>query len=107
MGNDYMDLGHRQEKDFAEMENDVMVDLQESSEGYAALHRQFSQLKAKHPAICELLEGNNEVYLTAEEHAALKQIARLRFRLDDLERRHLYFRGHTDAISYLKLAGVL
>lgn len=107
MSSDYMDLGQRLVKDFAEIENNIIVDLRESSEGYAALYRQFSELKAQHPAICKLLDGNNEVCLTAEEHITLKQIAQLRFRLDDLERRQLYFRGHTDAIAYLKTAGIL
>lgn len=107
MKNSYMNLGQRLEKNFAEIENDIIGNLQESSEGYVALHRQLSELKAQHPAICKLLEGSNEVCLTAEEHATLKQLAQLRFRLDDLERRYLYFRGHTDAISYLKTVGIL
>ncbi|MCI8285836.1 MAG: hypothetical protein HFE90_11395 [Firmicutes bacterium] len=107
MSNDYMDLGKRLKKDFAEIENDIMGDLWESSEGYAALHRQLSELKAQYPVICKLLEDSSEVCLTVEEHAALKQIAQLRFGLDDMERQHLYFRGHTDAISYLKMAGIL
>ncbi len=107
MSNDYMNLGQRLEKDFPEIENDIMADLRERSEEYAGLYRQLSELKAQHPAVCKLLEGDDEVRLTAEEHAALKQIAQLRFRLDDLERRQLYFRGHTDAISYLKKAAIL
>ncbi len=107
MSDNYMDLGQRLEEDFPELENDIMADLQESSEEYAGLHRQLSELKAQHPAVRKLLEGDGEVCLTAEEHAVLKQITQLRFRLDDLERRQLYFRGHTDAISYLKKAGIL
>jgi len=107
MSNDYMDLGQRLENDFPEIENDIMADLQESSEEYDGLHQQLSELKARHPAVRKLLEGDGEVRLTAEEHAALKQITQLRFRLDDLERQQLYFRGHTDAISYLKKAGIL
>lgn len=107
MGNDYMDLGQRLEKDFPEIENDIIANLEENSEEYAALHRQLSALKKQYPAVCKLLEDGGEVYLTAEEHATLKQIAQLRFRLDDLERRQLYFRGHTDAIFYLRKAGVL
>ncbi len=89
MSNDYMDLGQRLEKDFPERENDIMADLRERSEEYAGLYRQLSELKAQQPAVCKLLEDGGEVRLTAEEHAALKQIAQLRFRLDDLERRQL------------------
>lgn len=81
MSNDYIDLGHRLKKIFAEIESDIIVDLQESSEEYATLHRQLSELKTKYPAICKLLEGSDEISLTTEEHAALRQIAHLRFRL--------------------------
>ena len=93
MSNDYMDLGQRLENDFPEIENDIMADLQESSEEYDGLHRQLSELKAQHPAVRKLMEGDGEVCLTAEEHAALKQIVQLRFRLDDLERRQSLLPG--------------
>jgi len=107
MSNDYMDLGQRLENDFPEIENDIMADLQENSKEYNGLHRQLFELKKQHPAVRKLMEGESEVCLTTEEHAALKQIIQLRFRLDDLERRQLYFRGHTDAISYLKKTSIL
>ena len=39
MSDNYMDLGQRLEEDFAEIENDIVADLRERSEAYAALHR--------------------------------------------------------------------
>lgn len=41
MSNDYIDLGQRLENDFPAIENDIMADLQESSEEYDGLHRQL------------------------------------------------------------------
>ena len=40
--------------------------------------------------------------MTVEEHAAFVQCLRLSRKLDDMERLQLYFRGHTDAVVYLK-----
>ena len=53
------------------------------------------------------MDGSGEISLTAEEHEVLTKYFRLRFRLDDMERQRLYFRGHTDCISYLKKVGAL
>ena len=39
---------------------------------------------------------------TSEEYAAFVQCLRLLRKLDDMERLQLYFRGHTDAVAYLK-----
>ena len=40
--------------------------------------------------------------MTAEEHAAFVECMKLKRQLDDMERLHIYFRGHTDAFAYLK-----
>lgn len=37
-----------------------------------------------------------------EEHVAFSKYLRLSRKLDDMERLQLYFRGHTDAVAYLK-----
>ena len=55
----------------------------------------------------KVIDGSGDISLTAEEHEVLTEYFRLRFRLDDMERQRLYFRGHTDCISYLKKVGVL
>lgn len=102
MSDNYMDLGQRLEEDFAEIDNDIVADLRERSEEYAALHRQISNFKARHPFIGRLWDRPGEVHLTAEEHAALMEYFKLQYKLDTLERQQLYFRGHTDAIAYLK-----
>lgn len=50
----------------------------------------------------KLMEGSGEIQLTAEEHAIFVQYLRLIRKWDDMERQQFYFRGHTDAVAYLK-----
>ena len=62
----------------------------------------ISDLKKRFPCIMKVMEDKGEIHLTAEEHAAFVQCLRLSRKLDDMERLQLYFRGHTDAVAYLK-----
>ena len=55
----------------------------------------------------KVMEDKGETHLTAEEHAAFVQCLRLSRELDDMERLQLYFRGHTDAVAYLKKIKVI
>lgn len=105
--NSYFDLADRISDSFPEIENDITVDLRKSNEDYSSLYQSISDLKAKHPFIQKVMEGNGELSLSAEEHEILTEYFRLRFRIDDMERQRLYFRGHTDCISYLKKVGAL
>nr|WP_270257731.1 hypothetical protein [Coprococcus catus] len=64
----YLDLPSRLEDAFPEIDNDIMIELRNENEEYAA----FTQ------------------YL---------HLVRQR---DNMERQQIYFRGHTDAVAYLK-----
>lgn len=105
--NSYFDLADRISDSFSEIESDITVDLRKSSEDYFSLYESISDLKAKHPFISKVLEGNGELSLSVEEHEILTRFFRLQFRLESMEREHIYFRGHTDCISYLKKVGAL
>ena len=105
--NSYCDLADRIADSFAEIENDITVDLRKSNEEYDSLYQSISDLKAKHPFISKVIEGNGELSLSAEEHEILAKSFRMQFRLESMEREHIYFRGHTDCISYLKKVGAL
>ena len=105
--NSYFDLADRISDSFSEIESDITVDLRKSSEDYFSLYESISDLKAKHPFISKVLEGNGELSLSAEEHEILTRFFRLQFRLESMEREHIYFRGHTDCSSYLKKVGAL
>lgn len=73
-----------------------------NSREYAEIQQQISELKKQFPCIMNVMEEKGEIHLTAEEHAAFVQCLRLQRKLDDMERLQLYFRGHTDAVAYLK-----
>ena len=102
MNDTYMDLAARLGDSFPDIENEVIVDLRENSEDYATLRGKISDRENKHAFIGRVLNGSGEVCLTEEEHKVLTGYLRLRFNLDDMEREALYFRGHTDAVAYLK-----
>ena len=102
MSDTYFDLPSRLEDSFPEIDSDIVTDLRKTSEEYADIQQQVSDLKQQHPFIMKVMEGKGEIHLTAEEHAAFVQCLRLYLRLDDMERMQLYFRGHTDAVAYLK-----
>lgn len=102
MSDTYMDLAARLEDSFPEIENEIILDLRENDENYNALREKISDIENKNTFIGQALNGSGEVHLTAEEHAVLTEYLRLRFNLDDMERLQIYFRGHTDAVAYLK-----
>lgn len=105
--NSYLDLADRIADSFTEIENDITVDLRKSNEEYYSLYQSISELKAKHPFIQELMEGDGDLSLSAEEHEVLTRFFKLQFRIESMEREHICFRGHTDSISYLKKVGAL
>lgn len=105
--NSYLDLANRIADSFEEIENDITVDLRKNNEKYDSLYQRISELKTKHPFIQEVMEGYSELSLSTEEHDILIKFFKLQFRLESMEREHIYFRGHTDSISYLKKVGAL
>jgi hypothetical protein len=76
-------------------------------EGYHALFRESDSLQAEFPAIMNVLEGEGEISLTAEEHAALVRYLAARQEMEDAERQHIFFRGHADNFAYLKEIGAV
>ena len=55
---------------FAEIDSDIVVDLLNSNEEYAALSEQMSVMRKQHPFILNLDEGDGAITLSAEEHEA-------------------------------------
>ena len=103
----YFDLPERIKKSFSEIDSDIVTDLFKSDTEYAELMRQASDLKKRSPFIDHVLEDTSEVSLTAEQHAELIHYLMLCRRMEELERLHIYFRGHTDAYAYLKWIDVI
>lgn len=64
-------------------------------------------IQKNYPFILEVMEGAGEICLTDEEHRVLVDYFRLVLRKDNIERRQIYFRGHTDGYAYLKKIGAV
>lgn len=70
MSETYLDLPSRLEDAFPEIDNDIVLELQNENEEYAKLQKRISDLKRQEPFLMNLLDGSDEISLTAEEHAA-------------------------------------
>lgn len=102
MSNTYFDLPSRLEDDFPKIDSDIVMNLSDTNKEYADMFQQVSELNQKYPLIEKLIEGSGEIHLTADEHEALVRYFSLVRRMEDMERLQIYFRGHTDAVAYLK-----
>ena len=105
MDDSYCLLPERVSEQFSEIDSDIVMDLAAASPEYTELKAQMEELKRQNPVIGALLEGKGELSFTAEEHEALKELIRLYMRADNMEREHIYFRGHADGFAYLKKIG--
>lgn len=102
MSNTYFDLPSRLEDDFPRIDSDIVMNLCDTNEEYAGLFQQVSDLNQKYPFIDKLIDGSGEVHLTEDEHDAFVRYLSLVRRMENMERLQIYFRGHTDAVAYLK-----
>ena len=105
MSDQYTPMIERISEEYDESDSNMILELAATDQEYADLKQEMSELKHQHPFIGKLLEGNGEVQITAQEHEVLNQYFRLYLQADTMERKHIYFRGHTDGFSYLKKIG--
>ena len=77
------------------------------SKEYADLQSSISEWKRRNPFIGKLIDGSFEGSLSEEQSAALIRFIDLYMKLEEMERMHLYLRGHTDAFAYLKKINVI
>ena len=103
----FYNLAERIEDAFSEIDSDIATDLFKADSEYAALRQEADHLQQANPIIERVLEGEGEINLTAEEHTALVQYVGLTRQIEETERRHIYFRGHTDNFAYLKKIGAI
>ena len=108
MKNDvFTDLPNRIEENYPELENEMLLELRKKDKDYEQIHEQFYTMEEQYPFIMEVLEGKGPVALTEEEHTILREYLTLFRKMDEKERIHIYFRGHTDALAYLKQTGMV
>ena len=102
MSDTYFDLPSRLEDSFPEIDSDIVIDLLNTDEDYAGLSDRMDKLKTQYPVIDKMNEDSGEIRMTAEEHRAYVNYLNLVRQMEDMERQHIYFHGHTDAVAYLK-----
>ena len=102
MSDTYFDLPSRLEDTFSDIECDIIMDLRYNNEEYVELHNKISAMKQQYPFIDKVMNKSGKIHLTDEEHTVLAEYLNLLFKLADMERLQIYFRGHTDAFAYLK-----
>lgn len=105
MCDQYTPMIERISEEYDESDSNMVLELAATDKEYADLKQQMSELKHQYPFIEKLLEGDGEVQITSQEHEILNQYFRLYLQADNMERKHIYFRGHTDGFSYLKKIG--
>ena len=104
----HYNLMKRIEDAFPEIDNEICLDLRENNGEYARLKDEIIKLQEDFRNIRHITDGNGgEVSLSAEEHEALVRFLDLKHEMEDMERKQIYFRGHTDNYHYLKRIGVL
>lgn len=103
----FTNLSQRIEENYPEMENEMLMELRQKDEKYVGIHKRFYDLQEQHPFILKVLEGKDDISLTRDEHDILLDYLALYRKMDEKERIHIYFRGHTDELAYLEKTGVL
>jgi hypothetical protein len=103
----YYNLAERIEDAFLEIDSDITTNLKKTDSEYAAMRRESLEMQQNCPAIVHALEGSGAISLTADEHEALLRYLDLERQIEDIERKKLYFRGHTDCFAYLKKIGII
>lgn len=103
----YSDFVKRIEEGFMEIDNDIIEDLRKQDDSYLALCRQIGDMERDYPFILNVTEGEGETSLIAEEHKVPVEYFRLSLRKDNIERKQIYFRRHTDGYAYLEKIGMV
>ena len=98
----YFNMPSRIEDAFAEIDSDIVMDLLNTDEDYAALSDRMNKLKMQYPVIDKVNEGGGEICMTAEEHRAYVDYLNLVRQMEDMERQHIYLHRHTDTVAYFK-----
>lgn len=85
-----------------EIDNNIIVDLRRQDDSYLTLCRRIGDMEKEYPFILNITEGEGNISLTAEEHKVMVEYFKISLEKDNIERKQIYFRGHTDGYAYLK-----
>ena len=103
---DYYNLAKRIDETFIEIDGDICSELHKNDSEYIAMLHDVLRLQKEFPIIQKIVEGAGAVNLSMEEHEALTQYFSLKNDMENIERKQIYYRGHTDNYAYLtEIAG--
>ena len=103
----FFDLAQRIESAYPEIDNDITLNLKETNAEYAALRQETLRMQENNPVIAALIEGSEPISLTAADVEVFQHYLDLERQIEDIERRQIYFRGHSDSLAYLIRIGTL
>ena len=103
----FYNLAERLENTYPEIDSDICAYLRENNSAYAELWREAINLQQAFPIIPQITEGVGAIAVSAEEHTALVRYLMLKHDMENVERKQIYFRGHTDNYAYLKKIGAV
>ena len=104
---DFYNLAERIEDIYTEIDNDICAYLSENNSDYMNIKADVIKLQAAFPVIRDVTEGAGAVSLSPEEHKALIRYLDLKNEMENMERKRIYFRGHSDCFAYLKRIGAI
>jgi hypothetical protein len=103
----YYNLMERIEDSFPEIDSDICTDLRDNDREYANMWQEIIKMQKAFPVTAKIFDGGDIVSLSAEECKALVRYIGLKHSMENLERRQIYFCGHTDNYAYLKKIGAI
>ena len=103
----YYNLAERIDEAFSEIDSDVCTDLRVNDSEYIEMWQEAGKLQKDFPVIKNITEGKGPISLSPEEHEAMARFLMLKNDMENIERKQIYFRGHTDSFAYLKKIGVI
>ena len=106
---EYTNLAERLDDLYPDIDSDICENLRESNAAYTELWREHVKLQEDFPIIAKITESviTEPVTLSPEEQRALAKYLSLKNDMENIERRQIYFRGHTDNYAFLKKIGAI
>jgi hypothetical protein len=105
----YYNLAERLEDSFDDINIMICANLRDTDENYADMHNESIELQDEYPIIPEIIQGvyKSDKNLSADECVALVRCLQLLNDMEYIERKHIYYHGHMDNFTYLKIIGAL
>jgi len=103
----FYNLAERIDETFSEIDSDICMELRNNDSEYSVKWKESINLQNAYPIIAIISDGDGAISLSAEERKALIRYLYLMHEMENIERKQIYFRGHTDNFAYLKRIGAI